>query len=378
MPDSARHKSQRLQRFYDACGAIAATLQEIDEAVTTPAAMQWFREQVHVAAKSVPERGQIERRLNAAREEHARRILKDLGEGHQTFTSKQPPKEGGPWERDSAVVSDESGGTQPVGGWFPVPDEELPKELEDTTEGNAALLAMLHDFCLCDVLEPENDLRIVEDPTDRDALRPLTHLFLAWRRDADHRATPDRMARRWENVRRKMEHELPGLREWEGAAGGKAEAATAGGGPADPAATAGGDRGGSTRLVVSEAEAGSAKQDVPDGNGYVVSPSDPTAYVPASEIVSKHTPTSIPVTSKELPGILEDFATNRVKWTRPPGKDGKPRSNRRNVHLTEWLDYIRRRERAGIRADGDDWPVVNEGEIAERASVIRGEKLAGK
>jgi len=95
----------------------------------------------------------------------------------------------------------------------------------------------------------------------------------------------------------------------------------------------------------------------PDDRGYVATPSDPSAYVPASDIVSKHAPAALCLTIKQLTQILEDYPTNRIRWTRPPGKKGNPRPNRRSVHLADFFDYVERR-RAGGAADDKNWPTV--------------------
>lgn len=116
----------------------------------------------------------------------------------------------------------------------------------------------------------------------------------------------------------------------------------------------------------------------PNAIGYVVHATDESAYVPATEIVSKHTPAEMPLTVKQLTPILEDYAVNRVRWTRPAGKDGKPRPNRRNVHLTDWLAYVERRRAGGFAADYEGWPVVPKIEIADRTDAIRRQKSGRK
>ena len=78
------------------------------------------------------------------------------------------------------------------------------------------------------------------------------------------------------------------------------------------------------------------------------------------------------LTHKDLTRILEDYAANQIRWTRPLGKDGKPRRNRRNVHLADWLAYIEKR-----RADRG-WPTPSEDEIKERKAEVRRKKLARK
>lgn len=116
----------------------------------------------------------------------------------------------------------------------------------------------------------------------------------------------------------------------------------------------------------------------PDGMGYVAAPADTSAYVTAMEIVCKHVPVDMPLTVKQLTAIIRDYATAKIRWTRPTGKDGEPRPNRRNVHLTDWLAYVERRQADGFGAEDEAWPVVSEDETAERTDAIRRQKSAGK
>lgn len=76
---------------------------------------------------------------------------------------------------------------------------------------------------------------------------------------------------------------------------------------------------------------------IADRFGYVESPSDPSAYVSASKILSKHTSELPNIGAKELTAIVKNYAENRVRWTRPPMRSGEPRPNRLNVHLNDWL-----------------------------------------
>jgi len=117
----------------------------------------------------------------------------------------------------------------------------------------------------------------------------------------------------------------------------------------------------------------------PDEKGYVVQPADPSAFVPAAEIVSNYAPKEMPLTSKRLTQILENYPEARVRWTRPPGKNGKARHNRRSVHLTDWNEYVKRFRRGGGLAKGeDDWPEVSENGIAKQKEAIRRSKSAGQ
>ena len=114
--------------------------------------------------------------------------------------------------------------------------------------------------------------------------------------------------------------------------------------------------------------------DVPDARGYVESPADPTAYVPASKILNEYTPAELNVTARELPKLLGDYSANHIRWTRPPGKDGTPRRNRLAVHLVDWNAYVNGRR--GTEPDG--WPRTTANERTDRANAIRQTKIAGK
>jgi len=118
--------------------------------------------------------------------------------------------------------------------------------------------------------------------------------------------------------------------------------------------------------------------DAPNAEGYVASPADPTAYLPASEIRTKHTPAEVEVTAKQIPGILKDYKSNRIRWTRPLGREGKPRENRLKIHLSDWVAYCARRQGTGGAADKTDWPQVSEDETSERTKAIRQRKVSGK
>ncbi|MBI5863437.1 MAG: hypothetical protein HZB38_02775 [Planctomycetes bacterium] len=114
--------------------------------------------------------------------------------------------------------------------------------------------------------------------------------------------------------------------------------------------------------------------DTPDEHGYVERPADPTAYVPAADILAKHTPADLPVSMKELGTIIENFHTNRVRWTRPLGKNGQPVPNRRNVHLGDWSAYLKRR----ADPESDGFPRLSETEFERRKAAVRDARHAGK
>jgi len=114
--------------------------------------------------------------------------------------------------------------------------------------------------------------------------------------------------------------------------------------------------------------------DKPDGRGYVESPIDPAAYAPAADILSEHTPAALSVSMKELGTILEDYHTNRVRWTRPRGKNGQPVPNRRSVHLGDWVAYLQRR----TNPESDGFPRLSATELERRKAAVRDARHAGK
>ncbi len=116
------------------------------------------------------------------------------------------------------------------------------------------------------------------------------------------------------------------------------------------------------------------KRDLPDERGYVETPTDPTAYVSASDIVNKHTLVDMPLTVKQLAVIVEDFATHRVRWTRPRDKQGKPIGNRRNVHLGNWAAYCKKQR--GTDADG--FPRSTPEGIEARKQAVHHARQPGK
>jgi len=112
--------------------------------------------------------------------------------------------------------------------------------------------------------------------------------------------------------------------------------------------------------------------DKPDERGYVKSPMDPTRYVSANDILTKFTPPELSVTMKELVRILTDYHTNRVRWTRPFDKKGRPIPNRRSVHLNDWAAYVKRR----MPADEKIWPRLSEAELERRKAEVRASRYA--
>ncbi len=121
-----------------------------------------------------------------------------------------------------------------------------------------------------------------------------------------------------------------------------------------------------------EAVAARRGDDAPDEHGYVALPSDPAAYVPLVKILTHHVPGDMLITSKEIVAIVEDYGTNRVRWTRPFGKSGRPTMNRRSIHLADWAEYLKRRKPT------NDFPRLSEAEIARRTAAVRAARPAGK
>ena len=114
---------------------------------------------------------------------------------------------------------------------------------------------------------------------------------------------------------------------------------------------------------------GESTDSKPAENGYVPKPVDPTAYVSQASILAEHIPLRLPISEKQLPGILEDYSGNRIRWTRPLTKSGNPNPQRRSIHLNDWLNYIKR---IGSSDPSPD-------ELAYRKSQIReGNRLRGK
>lgn len=110
------------------------------------------------------------------------------------------------------------------------------------------------------------------------------------------------------------------------------------------------------------------KGSLPDDKGYVAFPADPSAYIPKSVILTKHAPDWL--TERKLTALLEDFQTCRIRWTRPLTRAGKPRSNRRNVHLSDFLNFLNQHAGVGNSQD-DDWEAPTPVQLADRAKAVR-------
>jgi len=102
-----------------------------------------------------------------------------------------------------------------------------------------------------------------------------------------------------------------------------------------------------------------------DATGYVTNPSDPTAYVAATDVLRNHTPAALATTHKQLRSILNKYPTIR-RW--------QVRENRLRVHLADWMTYVRK-ETSNVGADG---LLADELEIEARKAELRRKKPPGK
>ncbi|MBN1512614.1 MAG: hypothetical protein JXB13_11425 [Phycisphaerae bacterium] len=126
--------------------------------------------------------------------------------------------------------------------------------------------------------------------------------------------------------------------------------------------------------TANKATEGASQGDTPGEQGYVESPVDPKAYRPATEIVSEHTPAGLRVTMRNLRTILENYATNHVRWTRPLSRSGRPVPNRRSVHLGDWAAYLR----GCSNPESEGFPRLTEAELDRRKAAVRDTRHAGK
>lgn len=82
-------------------------------------------------------------------------------------------------------------------------------------------------------------------------------------------------------------------------------------------------------------------KELPDKIGYVERPTDQVAYRPFSEVFTKYIPEDMQLSERQLVQIIEDYSTNKVRWTRPLTMiTGKPNGRRREIHLVDWLEYV--------------------------------------
>ena len=84
-------------------------------------------------------------------------------------------------------------------------------------------------------------------------------------------------------------------------------------------------------------------------------------------------------TTKALTKVLENFSTNRVRWTRPRSKtSGAPDPHRRSVHLADWASYVDRQKRQGSGTSDDGFPNQTQAEIEARKSKVHRNTRLGK
>ena len=121
---------------------------------------------------------------------------------------------------------------------------------------------------------------------------------------------------------------------------------------------------------------GDAGTDRPDEKGYVSKPVDTSSYLPAKEIIAQHS-NKLPftITEKKLGTIVEDYAHNCIRWTRPMSKTGNPMKNRRNVHFGDWHSYV---NRSKGQTEDDISSDPNPEELASRANAIKPRGLGQK
>lgn len=120
----------------------------------------------------------------------------------------------------------------------------------------------------------------------------------------------------------------------------------------------------------------SGKASEPDSDGYVRDPADESAYVPKSEILTKHTPTRLPIGDKSLTATLSDFTRNGVRWTRPKSaKSGQPHPQRLSVHLADWSEYVSNQMKQDATEEYNlDEDLPSQAEIRKRAIEVRRSK----
>ena len=111
----------------------------------------------------------------------------------------------------------------------------------------------------------------------------------------------------------------------------------------------------------------SRDQAKPDDSGYVAKPLEPGQYIPASVILTDFTPENLFISLKKLAQIVEDYAQNRVRWTRPLKRDGEPNPRRRAVHIPDWAAYCANRK----KLDSEGFPVQAAEESEARKVTIR-------
>jgi hypothetical protein len=102
-----------------------------------------------------------------------------------------------------------------------------------------------------------------------------------------------------------------------------------------------------------------------DTDGFIMNPSDISAYVPTVKILANHTPDRVAVTAKQLTAVLD---TNKATI-----RQHRPRCNRRSVHMSDWLEHV---ESTNTGGDGDRW--ASPDEVEARKAAILSEKARRK
>ena len=77
---------------------------------------------------------------------------------------------------------------------------------------------------------------------------------------------------------------------------------------------------------------------------------------PSVKILAEHTQDRVAVTAKQLTAVLDANKATIRQW--------RPRSNRRSVHLADWLKHIKSTE---ARGNNDDWASPTEAETRKLA-----------
>ena len=131
---------------------------------------------------------------------------------------------------------------------------------------------------------------------------------------------------------------------------------------------------GSVTSAATKMPNGTSNLDNPNEKGYVENPADPSSYIPARIIRTKHTPKGMVIDDKALGLIVEDFTTNKIRWTRPKTKNGKPHSKRRSVHIVDWMKYVEKSD----CVDTEGFPCLTNEEIEAEKKAIRSRSELGK
>lgn len=118
---------------------------------------------------------------------------------------------------------------------------------------------------------------------------------------------------------------------------------------------------------------------VPDATGYVASPSDPTSYVPMARIRADYCDDVALTSIKEIRKVLENFPTNRVRWTRPPSKKtGSPHPQRLSVHLVDWEQHVERLKHRLPATTEEGFLDPTPAELEDRKAIARRNRNIGK